>query len=71
MNRTPIGWPVFEEFVEYDPVWNAPIFEGLTRDQLLDCQEVCQEQLKWCHPESQFVPLIEKDLKRIRELLNR
>jgi hypothetical protein len=35
--------------------------------QLKECWSVCEQQKRYCHPESVFQPLIDRDMRKIAE----
>lgn len=46
-------------------------YSGLTLDQLKECWIQCELQKAYCHEESCFQPLIDQDMRRIKELVKK
>lgn len=55
------------DFLKVNICTNEYIFTGLTIAQLKECWIACEMQKHYCHPESVFQPLIDQDMRTIKE----
>jgi hypothetical protein len=60
--------PSFPEYVKTDDESHY-VFEGLSTIQLKECWSICEQQKRYCHAESVFQPLIDRDMRIIVSLL--